>query len=59
MLEKAGVGFGEETTYLIFKAVERFVVTKGVKEAKFWGKILGREKDYYILEIAAEGGDEG
>jgi len=26
---------------------------KGVKEAKFWGKILGRERDYYILEVVA------
>lgn len=59
LFEKAGVGFGEETTYIIFKAVERFCVTKQIKEVKFWGKILGRQKDYYILESAAEGGEEG
>lgn len=59
LFEKAGVGFGEETTYIIFKAVERFCVTKQIKEAKFWGKILGRQRDYYILECAAEGGEEG
>ena len=34
-------------------------MTKQIKEVKFWGNILGREKDYYILECAAEGGEEG
>ena len=31
IFEKAGVGFGEETTFIIFKAIERFCVTKQIK----------------------------
>ena len=29
--ERAGVGFGEELTYLIFKALSKFAITKGTK----------------------------
>ena len=32
-------------------------VTKQVKQVKFWGKILGRDKDYYIAEGILEGDD--
>ena len=46
-------------TYIIFKALERFSITKQAKELKFWGNIQGKEKDYFIIEMAAEGGDEG
>lgn len=56
LFEKAGVGFGEETTFIIFKALERFCITKQVKEVKFWGKVLGRERDYYVVEGTSEGG---
>jgi radial spoke head protein 4/6 len=52
MFEKAGVGFGEETTYIIFKSLERFCITKQAKEIKFWGTILGTTKDYYIIETS-------
>ena len=54
--ERAGVGFGEECTYLIFKSLERFSILKQVKELKFWGKIMCSDRDYYIAECPAEGG---
>jgi hypothetical protein len=39
--------------------LERFCITKQVKEVKFWGKVLGRERDYYVVEGTSEGGEEG
>ena len=39
--------------------MERFSIAKGSKDIKFWGTILGKEKDYYIIETSAEGGEEG
>lgn len=47
-LEKCGVGFGEELTYLIFKSLEKFSITKQIKELRFWGKVIGSQADYYI-----------
>lgn len=60
MLEKCGVGFGEELTYLIFKSLEKLSIKKEIKELRFWGKILGTHNDYYIAESPADedGGDE-
>ena len=46
----AGVGFGEELTYKIFKSLERFSINKSIDQLKFWGKIFGQNQDYYIAE---------
>ncbi len=32
---------------------------KSTKQLRVWGKILGREKDYWIAEGIADGGEEG
>jgi hypothetical protein len=34
--------------------LEKFSITKQVKELKFWGKITGSGADYYIAESLAE-----
>lgn len=57
--ENVGVGFGEELTYKIFKSFERFSIVKQLKQLKFWGKILGQKKDYYVAEGVSEGGEDG
>lgn len=56
--ETVGVGFGEELTFKIFKSLERFCILKQIKQLKFWGKILGQNKDYYVAEGLADGGEE-
>lgn len=56
--ERCGVGFGEELTYTIFKSLERFSITKQIKELKFWGKIIGSVADYYIAESPADAAEE-
>lgn len=56
--ERCGVGFGEELTYTIFKSLEKFSITKQIKELRFWGKIIGSNADYYIAESPAQAAEE-
>ena len=48
MLRWAGLGFGEEESYLISLSLKKLFKTEEIKELRFWGKIYGSEKDYYI-----------
>ncbi|CAD8116456.1 unnamed protein product [Paramecium sonneborni] len=58
LYEWAGVGIDEN--YKIFKALTLLSVTKQASKLRFWGKIMGREKDYYIAEgIAASTVEDG
>lgn len=36
--------------------IQRLSLKKNTKQIRFWGKILGSEKDYYVAEGIAEGG---
>jgi len=59
ILRRAGLGFGELETYKIYTALKKFVQARNAEYARFWGKIFGTTKDYYIIEAKAEaqGGD--
>ena len=58
MLEWAGLGFGEEESYLLSKALkviryahrQRLAVKVEPKSLRLWGKIYGTEADYYVAE---------
>ena len=60
ILRRAGYGFGEKETYIIFTSLKKFVQTKNASYAKFWGKIYGTHKDYYVIEtkVDAQGEQE-
>ena len=60
ILRRAGYGFGERETFNIFTSLKRFVQTKNASYVKFWGKINGSIKDYYIIEtkVDAQGEQE-
>ena len=58
LFRKVGVGFGEIETFLIFSSIKKFVASKSASQARFWGKINGTKKDYYIVEAVVEGGEE-
>ena len=60
MLSWAGISFGDKETYRLQKALAKLSQTSKANNLKFWGKINGTEKDYYIAEgsIEAEGDDE-
>ena len=48
MLEWAGVSFGPDTTHLLQKSLKRLATMSGASTLKFFGKILGSEKDYWV-----------
>lgn len=54
----AGIGFSEQETYLIQKSLKDLSTTSQATQLKFWGKIHGTEKDYFIAEGVLEGEDE-
>lgn len=50
ILEWAGVNFGEDYNLLIQKSLKRLAVMSGAKTLRFWGKIYGTNKDYWIAQ---------
>jgi radial spoke head protein 4/6 len=50
MLKWAGVYFGENETYRIYKSIIKLAKMTGAKSLRFWGKILGSKHDYFIAE---------
>lgn len=58
MFEWAGVSFGEEETYKLQKAMKRLAMLSGASRLRFWGKILGIQKDYWIIEGVLDGAEE-
>jgi hypothetical protein len=53
----AGVGFGEQT-YRLQKSIKQLAAAKQAKSVRFFGKVFGTERDYYIVEAEVEGGEE-
>lgn len=42
------------------KKKQRLCIGKSLKQIKFWGKIIGSKKDYFVAEgISEEAGDQG
>jgi len=62
MLEWAGASVGQEELYrLMLSMQKKCSQTMTIKSARFWGKILGKQSDYYIMEttrVPTEGGDD-
>ena len=58
LFREVGIGFGEYETFLIFTSLKKFCASKQAAQVKFWGKIFGSVKDYYIVEAVVEGGGE-
>lgn len=50
MFEWAGISFGEGETFRIYKAMKRLAKVSGASQLRFWGKILGRQRDYFVIE---------
>jgi len=56
----AGIGLGEQETYRLQKSLKKLATDSSATELKLFGKILGTQKDYYIVEatVDGEGGDD-
>ena len=52
MLEWAGVNFGEDNVYMLQKSLKRLAVMSGANNLKFFGKIFGTKKDYWVAQGA-------
>ena len=46
----AGINFGEQVCMLMQKSLQNLARTSGASSLRFWGKICGTERDYYIAE---------
>ena len=50
MFEWAGLSFGEAETYKLSKSIKRLAQLSGASRLRFWGKIYGSKKDYWVVE---------
>ena len=53
----AGVSFGEYDTLLLQKSLKT-IFAKGATSLRFWGKIKGSEKDYFVVEATQASEEE-
>lgn len=47
-LEWVGIGFGEDTSYLIQKSLKRLQAVTGTTQLRFFGKLFGQTQDYWV-----------
>lgn len=50
LLQWIGISFGDDETYRIQLSLRNLMRSSGAQSIRFWGKIYGREKDYYVAE---------
>jgi len=56
--EQGGVGLGREEWIKVYFALKKLTDTVSVTSCRFWGKILGLQKNYYIAEVQFRDEDE-
>ena len=49
-LEWCGISISDKESYLLTNSIRTLLNEKSIASASFWGKIFGKEKDYYIIE---------
>lgn len=57
VFEWAGIGFGEMETFRIMRSLKVLAKESGAGQIRFFGKINGTEKDYYVAEGTLEAGE--
>lgn len=50
MFEWSGISFGDAENFRIYKALKRLAKVSGAASLRFWGKYLGRQRDYFVIE---------
>ena len=58
VFEWAGIVFGDENALSLQKSIKRLAVLSGATQLRFWGKIYGIQKDYWIAEGVLETQEE-
>lgn len=58
----AGLNFGDQQCMLLQKSMQNLAKSSGAAKLRFWGKITGTERDYWVVEATGvelpETGDE-
>jgi hypothetical protein len=49
--EWVGLSMGEKESFMLTNSLRNLTYNKGLSSAVFWGKIYGKDKDYYIAEV--------
>jgi radial spoke head protein 4/6 len=55
--EQAGVGLSREEMLRVWLAMKSFVETQPVESIRLWGKILGTQLNYIIIEVEFREGE--
>ncbi|KAG5455891.1 MAG: radial spokehead-like protein, partial [Olpidium bornovanus] len=50
------VSFGREETFLLLLSLRKLVEERNLKSVRLWGKILGTQADYYVVEAETKDG---
>lgn len=53
----AGIGLTDREAFLLQQAIQKLVRTKPLTTARFWGKVIGTENNYYICEVEFNDGE--
>ncbi|NWS90433.1 RSH4A protein, partial [Toxostoma redivivum] len=56
--EQAGIGLNKDESYYIFLALKNLINLQPIQTCRFWGKILGLERNYIIAEVQLQEGEE-
>ncbi|CAI2368089.1 unnamed protein product [Moneuplotes crassus] len=59
IFEWAGITFGDKEYFLLQKSLAKLAEKSGATKVRFWGKIYGTQKDYYIAEGVKDAEEEG
>ena len=58
VFEWAGVSFGSDELFRLQQSLTRLSISSGSERLRFWGKVYGTQKDYYIAEGFVQATDE-
>ena len=56
--EEAGIGTSREEIFRVYLGLRQLVDTYPLQRARFWGKILGLNADYFIAEVEFREGED-
>ena len=56
--EQAAIGMNREEMIRVWLALKNLVDNHPLQHVRFWGKVFGREQNYYIAEVEYREGDE-
>ena len=54
-----GIDFGEYGSLILQKSLKALAVSSQATFIRFWGKIMGTEKDYFVVEGSAPAAEDG